>query len=156
MVNPDEYIISLTLDGIEGLVEDEEDGGTVLAGTSSEFYPDYDEYDPYAAQGRGYYFNGNSILQLPPHTEDSSLSLVMAVENTISIWLKPTTAGGVLFTKQNNGFTQIYSVDLVTYTPRLSVYLYDWEDYEVVSQTSTTSLTNSAWHNLAVLMTVDT
>ena len=50
-----------------------------LAGSSSEFYPDYDSLDPYAARFRGYYFTGSSVIQLPPNDEDSTLSLVIAV-----------------------------------------------------------------------------
>ena len=36
----------------------------VLTGSSSAFYPTYDNLDPYAADVRGYYFTGSSIMTI--------------------------------------------------------------------------------------------
>ena len=38
-------------------------------------------------------------MQVPPNDIDGSEDLVLAVENTISFWIKPVENNGVLFTK---------------------------------------------------------
>ena len=41
----------------------------VLAGSSEQFYPEFDIFDPWPLNRRGYYFNGNSLMQLPPYLD---------------------------------------------------------------------------------------
>ena len=80
---------------------DDIQGIECLTGIDTSFYPTYDTTDPYASYLRGYYFTSTSYLQLPPHGEDSSYSLVLAAENSISIWLRPQDSDGVIFSKQD-------------------------------------------------------
>ena len=72
-----------------------------MTGTGNFFYPDYASDDPYAAYNRGYYFHGSAIMQLPPNTEDSTLTVTFGAESTLTFWLRAET-DGVLFSKQTS------------------------------------------------------
>ena len=73
-----------------------------MTGIGLDFYPTYGDHDPYAAKDRGYYFNGNSMMWLPPNDEDSSISLVMSPTHSLSFWIKPTAPGGAIISKEDS------------------------------------------------------
>ena len=99
-----------------------------MTGLTDEFYPNYDSdgTDPYAAQDRGYYFTGSSLMQMPPHTSSDESELILAAENTFSFWVRPTSGTGVLFSKQADS-TQVvyYEISLNAYVPELTMRGYD-------------------------------
>ena len=100
-----------------------------MTGSGDSFYPSYEDSDPFAAMDRGYYFDGDDYMQLPPHTFDTSNSLVIGAENTISIWLKPTSTEGSLFVKQTNSQANIYRLHLNGLTPELTLRLFNLQVY---------------------------
>ena len=62
------FVFDITLSQIEDIVTDTQSSIPVLTGTTTDFYPDYNTDDPYAAYQRGYYFHGAAVMQLPPHS----------------------------------------------------------------------------------------
>ncbi|CAG9321664.1 unnamed protein product [Blepharisma stoltei] len=121
-------IFSLKLNKIEGLVKDTVNNFNVLSGSSDSFYPTYDSYDPIPAYKRGYYFNGNSLMQLPPNINDSSYSLNFATAITFSIWIWPTSTTSstkqVIFTKQNSSMAALIEVSISL--PKLYVVVHSF------------------------------
>jgi hypothetical protein len=79
---------------IKGVVFDSVNGFEVVTGKSSKFYPEYEDFDPYVAFLRGFYFNGkssfmsvNNELFILPHSFE------------ISFWINPISSSGAIFKK---------------------------------------------------------
>ena len=121
------------------------------------FYPEYHANDPYAAYRRGYYFHGTSYIQLPPHSEDSSDSLVFGAENTVSVWIRPKTTDGTIFAKQDSSDETIYyELVLVAGAPTVNFYGYNLSSYAMVSSTSSNTVDDTQWYTIGYSISLDT
>ncbi|CAG9320645.1 unnamed protein product [Blepharisma stoltei] len=109
--------------GIQAVVTDTSgDSVTVLTGNTMNFYPNYDSYDPYPIQNRGYYFRGQSIMSLPPYTATSTPLFLFGNEFTIAAWVSHS-ASGVLVSKQDSSSLTSYIKMTIASTPSLAIYL---------------------------------
>ena len=99
-------IFNIKLDKlISGSVADTVNGDiTVTTGPTSEFYPYYDDEDPYAGKDRGYYYNGYSSYMEIASSSSNDEQLVLSPEFSISFWVYPVDSG-VIFTKQSGTST---------------------------------------------------
>ena len=149
------YVFWMVLNGIYDIVIDGRSGWGVLTGSGIGFYYGYHVTDPYAAYLRGYYFTSTSYMQLPPHSQNGSDSLIIGAENTISIWIRCKSGNGVIFTKQDSSQNVYYSIDLSSYLPSINIYIYDWLTYTSVSYACTSSLNDVNWFLLEFNMNVE-
>ena len=93
-------VFDMLFDAIQGTVYDSQSNIPAITGTSEIFYPDYEENDPYATDGRGYYFNGISSIMRLPEFEYSAPSLILGPEFSIELWMMPMQAYGTIISKQ--------------------------------------------------------
>ena len=116
-----------------------------MTGTTNDAYPNYDISDPYATADRGSYFRGTSVIQLPPHSEDSSTdSMIFALQSAVSFWVRPVSTDGTLFSKQDDSsFTPILQVDIASLIPRMTLRMYDQSTYTTETTTCPHSLSTS-------------
>ena len=90
----------MKFDEIQGIVYDKTNEIPAITGSSKQFYPDYEENDPYAAYERGYYFNGvKSILRLPEF-EYTAPYFTLSPEFSIELWIMPVQGNGTIISKQ--------------------------------------------------------
>ena len=79
-------VLILNFDTISGQPSDTSTLGlSTRAGSTNNFYPNYDTDDPYASYMRGYYFTGGSKVYLPPYTGNTSPVLILAPKITVTI-----------------------------------------------------------------------
>ena len=100
-------VFDMVFDGIQGIVYDRQFGLPAVTGSSERFYPEYEANDPYAAYGRGYYFNGVSSIMRLPELEYSSPTFLFGPEVTIEVWIKSLQASGTIISKQITSTQQI-------------------------------------------------
>ncbi|CAG9321665.1 unnamed protein product [Blepharisma stoltei] len=140
-------VLSLAFNQIKGTVVDSSDSNIkVLAGISSDYYPNYDPYDPIPAYKRGYYFNGHSLMQLPPHSYDNTYSLNFATDFSYSAWIWPQGGDGVIFTKQSDGYP--YSIYLSIEISSLQAF-FSFHDpilNSLYSYSSSAPINTSGWY----------
>lgn len=88
-----DFLFNLNLNNtISGTIADNASGIKVVTGASGQFYPNYEESDPYAAYLRGYYFNGkSSYLQIPDE------KFILPSTFYLSIWINPITPGYIVW-----------------------------------------------------------
>ena len=111
----------------------------ISCGSSSQYYPTYDTNDPYAVEGRGFYFDGNAYF-----TNNDNL-LVFAPAFTLGMWVSPSQGTSYVYAKQNSA--QIYiAVTITNYYPALLLYV----DTTLNTFTASNALTASAWNFLMV------
>ena len=105
---------------------------SVFSGDSSNFYPNYDAYDPYAANERGYYFKGTSYMTF------TTSNLIIAPLFSIVTWIAPTSNTGTIFNKDSVIKFALNSgvLNLVIGTD---------------SYSGTTSISNGQWHFLCAI-----
>ena len=79
-------IFQITLTKILGTLTDEINGNVqVSTGSSSSFYPNYENNDPFAAISRGYYFDGVS----------STMNFLSNANNNNQMVISPVSAIGL-------------------------------------------------------------
>ncbi|CAG9335944.1 unnamed protein product [Blepharisma stoltei] len=118
----DTFIFYLSFDTLEGVVYDKKSKIPALIGSSPEFYPDYDPFDPLAAPYRGFYFNGiNSIMHLPIYPGYSSPVLSFGYSFTFSIWINIENGFGTVVSKQDSLYNQIFSLQLAVGIVKISL-----------------------------------
>lgn len=105
-------IVSLDLGGIKGIVTDSQLGFSSIAGSSLDFYPDFDGNDPWPIKDRGYYFHADSYLNFPPNSLNTQ-HLTFGNQFTITAWISPISSG-TLFSKTGFSATTYMSLDLAT------------------------------------------
>ncbi|CAG9329647.1 unnamed protein product [Blepharisma stoltei] len=141
----DAYVYNLRPSQIKDEVIDLQSSIVASTGSDKSFYPNYKSTDPYAAQYRGYYFNGKSYMSIT----SSPKALILAPKFTISIWLNPAAASCDLFAKQSNSISvsQIFKLSLSSWNPSLKIKL---NDGSTVMYTSARSLNQNQWNLLIV------
>ncbi|CAG9319988.1 unnamed protein product [Blepharisma stoltei] len=148
------YIFSFTFDQIKGLVSDGVHGTNVMAGTSNSFYPNYSDDSPKAVKNRGYYFNGQSLMQFP-----LGVSVMFNSDFSLSSWLyAPNTQTGVIVSKQVLDPDVIMKFEINSdKKPQLILYL------TLGAETTTTSpiisdspIDGTQWYNLAFSVSYST
>ncbi|CAG9323916.1 unnamed protein product [Blepharisma stoltei] len=137
---------SLILNKIQSNFKDTTYNTNTLAGATTDFYPKYDEYDPYPSKGRGYYFNGHSLMQVT--------SFMFNAEFSFSAWIYlPTSTSGIIFAKQINDstFTKLMAFEINSSNKlQLSLYLTMSKTGKVLIGESKQLVYDSQWYNLAV------
>ena len=83
------FVFSLELRKYSNIIDESRRNLQVLTGTTGDSYPSYDASDPYVTALRGFFFTGTSMLQLPPHADDTSDSIVFASTFASSMWIRP-------------------------------------------------------------------
>ena len=99
-------IFNIKFDKISGVLSD----GliTLITGCNSQFYPDYDNYDPVAAYKRGFYFNGKSFMKFALMNDgETKVALNFPPEFFIAFWISSTNANGVVFGSAESGYGQV-------------------------------------------------
>lgn len=137
--------LSLTFNQITGTITDSSPLGSVaVTGSSSNFYPNYDTNDPFAAYMRGYYFNGiNSVVNLPPFSTNTSPILYVGPQVTIDAWIYPTSSSGTIITKQDiTTFSSLYMLSISSGSLQLTAY---YENLGVYTHTCPLALTLNSW-----------
>lgn len=94
-------LLHVELNTLTGSFNDKTGNFKVLSGKNNDFYPTPDEFDPIPVFNRGFYFTGNSYLQVIEVYDDSNLKLILGNQFVISFWLKGKS-NGVLFSKQDS------------------------------------------------------
>ena len=117
-----DFVFHLNPVKIEDIVYDLRNSVPVLTGEDNQFYPEYGEFDPYAAKDRGYYFTGVSYMQLPPHSSSSSPLLVLSPSFTVSAWVRPIKGSGSIICKKDSGQTR-FCLGIDNYFPELDLKL---------------------------------
>lgn len=79
---------------IKGVITDSANGFQVITGKSSKFYPEYEDFDPYVAYLRGFYFNGKSSFMAV-----SADAFKLPHIFQIKFWINPTGDSGTVFSK---------------------------------------------------------
>ena len=78
-------VFDMIFNVIQGIVNDSVSNIPGITGTSSTFYPSYEQNDPIAAYDRGYYFNGISSIIRLPEFEYPAPELILAPEFSFGI-----------------------------------------------------------------------
>ena len=134
---------------IEDIVWDQSLDFKVSTGKNTQFYPNQGDYDPYPAKDRGYYFNSNAYMELPPNFLDSSDSLVLNVNFQVSTWIRPDSSGGSIFCKQDKlELDKIICLELAGFYPTLKLTLLDKEMNTAV-QPASTRVPKGSWTHIA-------
>lgn len=129
-----------------GIIVDTVNGVRALTGISESFYPDYDPYDPYVADGRGYYFNSSSI------TFPYQQSLVLLpLTFSIALWLNPYSLSSPLLYKESNS-TPIFSLQITNLALSLTLIV----NQESLSFTSQTQLELEKWNFILITVLYET
>ncbi|CAG9335154.1 unnamed protein product [Blepharisma stoltei] len=121
-----EKIFDLDLNTLNGVIYDSASEIPVITGSTSQFYPDYEDDDPIPAYLRGFWFNGqSSVLRLPDYLNYTSPKLVMGKNFTISIWLNIKASFSSLLSKHNvsDNYSALYSITLTSDKPTISLLI---------------------------------
>lgn len=126
---------------IKNTILESQSSTLVISGLNNAFYPTYDAHDPYPAQYRGYYFNGNAYMKI--------YSFNLAPKFTIAMWINPSAGTSTLITKQtdDSSVSLHLNLSITGFFPRLILKL---EDGASVSYTSTSTLDQYQWNLLTV------
>ncbi|CAG9314446.1 unnamed protein product [Blepharisma stoltei] len=145
IASSDAYVFNFKPNQIKDEVIDLQSSIVVSTGNDTNFYPNYQERDPYAAQYRGYFFTGKSYMNLTL----SSRPLIFSPKFTISIWLNPAATSCDLFAKQSNSTSAmpILKLSLSSLSPSLKIRL---NDGSTALYTSANSLSQNQWNLLIV------
>ena len=102
-----EFVFDLDLNRmLTGTMLDLQSQLVVSAGIYSSFYPEYSESDPYATLERGYYFTGQSLLNVQMN------SIAFAPIFTICAWVNPEILTGTILAKQDTDESLILSFEI--------------------------------------------
>ena len=146
----DDFVFQLQPHYIQDVVTDSKSSIPFSTGPDTSFYPDFAQGDPYPAKGRGYFFNGTSHMEYRCGT-NCSPTLVISPEFTLSMWVKPTSSSGTLFSKQKNTapYTKSVSLELDSNYLRLNL--------DIPGYTGSTSscVLNEDWNFVAVSTSID-
>ena len=96
-------------------IYDSQGGLAVSTGANTNFYPSYDSTDPYATKERGYYFTGNSYMNIAAN------SITFAPIFTIYAWINPGVVSAAIFSKQDSVNNNILTFKI--YSSALSVVI---------------------------------
>ncbi|CAG9321678.1 unnamed protein product [Blepharisma stoltei] len=145
------FVFHMKLIKIEDRVVDLQSGIPVETGSSSDFYPNYLSSDPYAADGRGYWFTGTSYMVLPPNFKDASPLLIISPEFAISAWINPKS-DGIIFSKQDSSDNEILTMSISSQNPSIKIKLENGQTYSV---SSTSKVTYNQWNFISFTPTID-
>ena len=146
----DEFVFHFQPHSTQDVVTDSKSSIPLSTGPDSSFYPDSAQGDPYPTQGRGYFFSGTSHMQYECET-DCSPGLLISPEFTLSMWIKPTSSSGTLFSKQRNTtpYTKSVAVELDSNSPKIYLDVSGYTPY------TTTCTLNQDWNFLTISTSID-
>ncbi|CAG9312590.1 unnamed protein product [Blepharisma stoltei] len=114
-------LFDIPFNKIEGYFNILSDSMTLICGNSPyQFYPNYDNNDPYPTKNSGYYFDPTkSYMQMPPNSW-SSTNFILNIQHTISFWTwrNPNTNldQDVVFSKSKDFVSYEWSITLSSTT----------------------------------------
>ena len=97
-----EVVFDMKFDSLNGLVNDFVSGIVGVAGSSQQFYPDFEANDPIPGYKRGFYFNGKSSVVSITEQDNNSNMLTLAPEFSFEIWFYAQGSTGTLISKQSS------------------------------------------------------
>ncbi|CAG9335917.1 unnamed protein product [Blepharisma stoltei] len=136
------FVFNLMPHQIMDTVTDLQSSLSIQTGQSSNFYPNYDTTDPYAAEYRGYYFLGTSYMKFV------SSSLLFAPKFTISTWINPILGTSIILSKQDSSVV-IY-LELGIFSDNKPILTLKLLDGSVVSYKSSSAIVASQWNLIIV------
>ena len=149
------FIFSLLLTSIQDVVVDSQKKFQVTTGVDSSFYPNYTNTDPMASP-RGYYFSGNSYMNLSPNYANSSNSIIFSSVFTISAWIRYTVSGTIL-NKQINSSPYNSSLQLKLIGSNLAISLII-DNLNITSTSEficNSNISSITWHQIAIAITLN-
>ena len=150
-------IMDMKFSKVEGVVYDSKNSIPAVTGTSSTFYPDYENDDPIAAYRRGYYFTGSALMHFAPYLTYTSPYLMFSPVFYIGMWLNPAQSSGVLYSSVNSTYSSIVVLALSSAYPKITLSLADSStNYgSSVSLQCPSALTLNVWSFLVVKVELD-
>ena len=144
-------ILNLKLNTISGVIYDSASGIPVIAGHSAIFYPFYEADDPIAAYGRGYYFNGYSIMHFAPYSSYLTPFLSFAPVCNIGVWINPSYSTGIIFSDASPSlnYSIIMEIGIASYHPYIVLALSQSSSSDIQiypRYTSLQSVNQNAWN----------
>lgn len=144
-------LANFLFDQIEGIVYDSVNLVPAITGKSSRFYPDYEETDPYAVYGRGYYFNGKSVVNFAPYLEYTQPFISFPPMFYNAFWISCTNSQGIVMSSVDAQYDELVVVEVYEQHPKISLSLSQLSSKlkHLITHTCDLTLTLHSWSYLA-------